>query len=84
MTAAYGPDGVNTTALVNLMRDQYGVTMADGQGHLKGKIFRIGHMGYVSEEDLLVGIGTLERALAELGCAFEPAVALRAAQQALA
>jgi len=36
------------------MRDDYGVTIAGRQAHLKGGIIRIGHMGYVSEEDLSV------------------------------
>jgi len=84
VTAVWGPEGLNTADLVKKMRDDYGVTIAGGQAHLKGKIFRIGHMGYVSEEDLLVAIGTLERALKELGCDLELGVGLRAAQQALA
>lgn len=84
VTAVYGPDGMDTGKLINLMRDKYGVTMAGGQGHLKGKIFRIGHMGYVSEEDLLVAIGTLEKALRELGYEFEAGAGLQAAQEALA
>jgi aspartate aminotransferase-like enzyme len=84
VTAVYGPEGMDTGKLVDLMRDKYGVTIAGGQAKLKGRIFRIGHMGYVSEQDLLVGIGTLETALAELGHAREPGAALRAAQQALA
>lgn len=84
VTAVYGPEGMDTGELVNLMRDKYGVTMAGGQDELKGKVFRIGHMGYVSEQDLLVGIGTLERALKELGYEFPLGAGLRAAQQALA
>jgi aspartate aminotransferase-like enzyme len=84
VTAVYGPEGMDTGELINLMRDKYGVTMAGGQAQLKGKIFRIGHMGYVSEEDLLVAIGTLEKALRELGYEFEAGAGLQAAQEALA
>ncbi|MCK4374505.1 MAG: alanine--glyoxylate aminotransferase family protein [Candidatus Brocadiae bacterium] len=83
VTAVWGPEGLDTGELINLMRDKYGVTMAGGQDKLKGRAFRIGHMGYVSEEDILVAIGTLEKALAELGYEFEKGAALRAAQQAL-
>jgi len=83
VTAVYVPEGVDTDKLVNLMRDKYGVTMAGGQGKLKGKVFRIGHMGYVSEEDLLVGVATLEKALREMGHEFPPGAALQAAHNAL-
>jgi aspartate aminotransferase-like enzyme len=83
VTAVYGPEGMDTGKLINLMRDKYGVTMAGGQSGLKGKIVRIGHMGYVSEEDLLVGIGTLEKALKELGYEFEAGAGLQAAQGVL-
>jgi len=83
VTAVYAPDGLDTNDLVKKMRDQYGVTIAGGQEHLKGRIFRIGHMGYVCEEDLMVAIGTLERALAELGYQFESGAGLKAAKEAL-
>ncbi|MGD2174081.1 MAG: alanine--glyoxylate aminotransferase family protein [Candidatus Brocadiaceae bacterium] len=84
VTAVYGPDGIDTGELVNRMRDEHGVQLAGGQAHLKGRIIRIGHMGYVSEEDLLVAIGTLERALRDAGCELEPGAGLRAAQEVLA
>ncbi len=84
LTAAYGPQGMDTGDLIELMRDKYGVTMAGGQGGLKGKIFRIGHMGHLSEEDLLVGIETLEKALKDLGYDFPLGAGLRAAREALA
>jgi aspartate aminotransferase-like enzyme len=84
LTALYGPEGIDTEELVKLLLSKYGVGIAEGQGPLKGKIFRIGHMGYVSEEDLLVGIGTLEMALKGLGYRFEMGVGVSAAQKALA
>ncbi len=70
LTSVWAPEGIDTGKLTKKMRDEYGVTIAGGQGHLKGKIFRIGHMGYVSEEDLLVCISAVERALKELGYDF--------------
>ena len=84
MTVVTCPDGVDANRIVRVMDDEFGVRVAGGQAHLSGGVFRIGHMGYVSEEDLLVGIGVLEKALAELGYRFEPGAGLRAAQQALA
>jgi aspartate aminotransferase-like enzyme len=84
VTAVYGPEGMDTGNLVTLMRDKHGVTMAGGQGHLKGKILRVGHMGYVGEKDLMVAISTLERALKELGYDFAFGAGLRALHEALA
>jgi len=83
VTALYGPDGMDTEKIVDLMLNKYGVAIAEGQGKLKGKIFRIGHMGYVSEEDLLVAISTLEMTLKDLGYEFELGSGVRAAQEAL-
>jgi aspartate aminotransferase-like enzyme len=84
VTAVYGPEGMDTGELVKLMRSKYGVQIAGGQSHLKGKIFRIGHMGYVSEEDLLVAIATLEKGLQEMGYEFASGAGIRAATEALA
>jgi aspartate aminotransferase-like enzyme len=83
VTAAYGPEGIDTDKLVKLMRDTYGVQIAGGQAQLKGRIFRIGHMGYISGGDLLVGVMTLERALRDLGYEFEAGAAVLAANQVL-
>ncbi len=67
VTAVWGPEGIETGKIIKLLAGKHGVTFADGQSELKGKVFRIGHMGYVCEEDLLVAIGSLEMALKELG-----------------
>ncbi len=49
------------------MRDELGVNVADGQGPLKGKIFRIAHLGFYDRFDALVGVAAVEMALARLG-----------------
>lgn len=84
VTAVYGPEAIDTTELINKMRDESGVQMAGGQAHLKGKIFRIGHMGYVSGEDMLVAIGTLEKTLREMGYECPVGAGLQAALEILA
>lgn len=66
--------------MVKLMRDTYGVTVAGGQGDIKGKIIRMAHMGCLDEYDLLTGISCLEKALKELGYKFELGVGVAAAQ----
>jgi len=83
VTATYGPDGIDTGKVVAHMHDRYGVQIAGGQGHLKGKIFRIGHMGYVSEEDLMVAISAFEKGLRDFGYQFELGAGVDAAMQAL-
>jgi aspartate aminotransferase-like enzyme len=83
VTAVYAPEGIDTDQLVDLMHENYGVMLAEGQGKLKGKVFRIGHMGYVSEEDLLVAVSALERGLKELGYRFPLGSGVKAAIEAL-
>jgi len=66
LTAVKVPQGVDGKKLVSIMRDQKGVTMAGGQGDMAGKIFRIAHFGYITEEDIKVGISVLKETLDEL------------------
>lgn len=67
VTAAYVPEGIDSTELAKLMRDKYGVSIANGQEKFKGKIIRVAHLGYIQPEDIITGISVLEEALAELG-----------------
>ncbi|MBN1871123.1 MAG: alanine--glyoxylate aminotransferase family protein [Candidatus Omnitrophica bacterium] len=71
VTAVKVPDGVDGQALVKTMRNKYGVTIAGGQGHVKGKIFRIAHLGYMIEFDTLSAISALEIVLKEMGYKFK-------------
>lgn len=66
VTAALVPEGIDSTELVKLMRTKYGVSIANGQGHLKGKLIRVAHLGHIQEADLKIGFSALEKALAEL------------------
>jgi len=84
VTALYTPDGVDAEQVRAAMRESHGVSVAGGQDHLKGKILRIGHMGYVCEEDILVVVGTLERALKDAGCDFTLGAGVKAVLEALA
>jgi aspartate aminotransferase-like enzyme len=60
-----------------------GVNFAGGQGKLKGKLLRIGHMGYCTELDVVMAIAALEMALHKLGVPVELGVGVRAAEGAL-
>lgn len=65
VTSIRVPEQVDGKKLTRTMRVKYGVTIAGGQGKLTGKIFRIGHLGYVGIFDVLVAICALEFALKE-------------------
>jgi aspartate aminotransferase-like enzyme len=66
------------------MRDRSGVTVIGGQGELRGKIVRIGHIGYVDVFDVTTALAALELALGEAGADIERAVAVSAALEAFA
>ena len=64
---AVEPSPVDAEKIRGTMRKQFDIALAGGQDHLKGKIFRIGHLGFVSDRDILTAIGCLEATLIELG-----------------
>jgi aspartate aminotransferase-like enzyme len=82
VTAARVPDGVDGDELVASIRDRFGVTLAPGQGPLKGKIFRIGHIGYYDVFDITTALAAVELALAEAGADIERGVAVTRALEA--
>ncbi|MBI4413666.1 MAG: alanine--glyoxylate aminotransferase family protein, partial [candidate division NC10 bacterium] len=67
VTAVKVPEGVDGGAIVRILRDKHGISIAGGQGSMKGKIFRIATLGYADAYDVLTGIAALEFTLAELG-----------------
>jgi aspartate aminotransferase-like enzyme len=82
VTAVRAPDGVDSGEVVKSLRDRFGITIADGQGELKGKIFRIGHIGWFDVFDITTALAALELALADLGVDVERGVAVTAALDA--
>ena len=81
VTAVKVPQGIDGEKLVKTMRDVYGVTIAGGQAELKGKVFRIAHMGYIEESDIIVGIACLEKVLAQMGYKFNLGAGVKAAEE---
>ncbi|HEX6835876.1 MAG TPA: alanine--glyoxylate aminotransferase family protein [Polyangia bacterium] len=67
VTAVRGPDGLDTGRLVKQLRDRYGVSIMGGQDAVKGKIFRVAHLGYFDTFDTLTSVSAIEMALADLG-----------------
>ena len=81
VTAMVPPDGLDSGKIVRYMREQLGVSVQGGQDQMKGRLIRIGHMGYVSPFDMLIAVGALELALAAVGHHFEPGAGVAAVQQ---
>ena len=84
VTAIRVPAGADGAAIVRAMRERSGVTIAGGQGELRGKIVRIGHIGYVDIDDVAAALEALELALAGAGVAVERGVAAERARAAFA
>ena len=66
-----------------VLRTKYRSTVAGGQDELKGKVFRVSHMGYCDEGDILALLSAVERALRDTGTGVQGGIALQAAQQRL-
>jgi aspartate aminotransferase-like enzyme len=82
-TGVWLPSQVDGVQLLAYMRDRMGVDIAGGQDHLKGKIVRISHIGYVGPFDVITAISTLEMALSRWGVPVELGQGIRAAESAL-
>ncbi len=66
LTAVYVPEGTDGQSLLRRLDQQFGVKLAGGQGTLKGKIFRIAHMGIIDELDIVSVVAALELVLAQM------------------
>jgi serine---pyruvate transaminase len=75
VTAIRAPDGVESGEIVAKLRERFGITIAGGQGELRDKIFRIGHIGYIDVFDVSAALAGLEVALADAGADIERGVA---------
>jgi len=82
VTAIRAPEGLDADELLAHLRDRHGVTLAPGQQHLKGKIFRIGHIGWFDVFDIASALAAVELSLTELGADIERGVAVPAAFEA--
>ena len=83
LTVVKVPDGIDGEAVPKTLESEHGVKIAGGQEHLKGKIFRMSHMGYMDAFDVLITIAALELTLKELGFAVEAGAGLGAAQKVI-
>jgi aspartate aminotransferase-like enzyme len=84
VTAVLAPPGVNSEQIVTAYSTAHNITIAGGQGEMKGKIFRLGHMGYAAEFDVIVALAALEQVLADLGQPVDFGAGVRGAQKVFA
>lgn len=81
VTAIKGNDAVNVEQLRKILREDYKVIIAGGQQELKGKIFRIGHMGYIHPLDILTTITALEMTLKQMNYPIKLGAGISAAEE---
>jgi serine---pyruvate transaminase len=82
VTAVRAPEGIDSDDLLRHLRERHGVTLAPGQAHLKGKIFRIGHIGWFDVFDIASALAAIELSLTELGADIDRGVAVPRAFEA--
>ena len=67
VTALLMPEGIDGQECYTVLRDRHGIVLAGGHGPLRGRVMRIGHMGYMNEFDIVTALAGLEMALGALG-----------------
>ncbi len=80
-TAICAPDGIDSGTIIKEMRARFGAIIANGQGSMKGKIFRLAHLGYYDASDLFAVLAALEIVLIKLGHRIELGSGVRAAEE---
>ena len=82
-TGIFLPQGIDADKVLDYLRDQMGVTLAEGQDQLKGKVIRIAHVGYMGAFDVITAIAALEMALRKFGAEMPFGRGVAAAQEVL-
>lgn len=83
VTAVCAPQGIDGQAIYKNLREKYGITAAGGQDHVKGKIFRIAHLGYADTFDVIIAIAGLEMVLKGMGHPVKLGAGVAAAEELL-
>lgn len=84
VTGILVPDGLDGGKLVKFLRDNLSVSIQGGQDQMKGKLVRIGHMGYLSPFDMLIAVGAVEMGLQQIGAKIDLGAGVAAVQKRLA
>ncbi|MEI0596646.1 alanine--glyoxylate aminotransferase family protein [Brachyspira pilosicoli] len=77
ITSILPPEGITVPDIRKTLKDDYDIIVANGQGSLENKIFRIGTLGFVCERDLIMAVGALEASLIKLGYKFEVGIGVK-------
>ena len=83
LTAVKTPAGMEGGKIVKTMQSKYMAYIAGAQDPMKGKFFRIAHLGYMGGFDIITALTALEMTLADLGYKFEPGASIKAAEPVL-
>jgi aspartate aminotransferase-like enzyme len=81
ITAICAPEGIELSPFISHLKEKYHLDFAGGLGHLQGKIFRFGHMGYCFPSDILQAVSLIEAGLQDFSYSFEPGSGVLAAQK---
>ncbi len=81
VTAVRAPQGMDSGVIIKDMRTRFGTVVSNGQGTMKGQIFRLAHLGYYDVCDLFAAVAALEISLQKVGFAVELGSGVRAAQE---
>jgi aspartate aminotransferase-like enzyme len=82
-TGIVTPEGIDADQLLDYLRARMGITLAEGQDHLRGKIIRIAHVGYMGAFDVITAICGLEMALKKFGHPVQFGKGVAAAEEVL-
>lgn len=84
LTVVRVPEGIDGARIPKAFQEQFNITIVGGQDQLRGKVFRLAHMGYVDTFDVVTMVAAVELVLHRLGYAVELGAGVRAAQEVLA
>jgi aspartate aminotransferase-like enzyme len=82
-TGVFLPAGIDADRVLDYLRDRMGITLAEGQDQLKGKVIRIAHVGYMGAFDVITAVAALEMALRKFGAEIPFGRGVAAAQEVL-
>lgn len=81
ITTILTPEGLDLDNYLKHLKKEYHLDLAGGLGHLQGKVFRFGHMGYCFPSDVLQAVSLMEAGLQDFNYSFEPGAGIKAAQK---
>ena len=72
ITSVLPSNNINPEEIRKYIKNNYDILLAGGQDHLKGKIFRIGHLGFINDRDIITAVAAIESTLEDLNLLSQP------------